>query len=95
MKSISIEINTNKIPKSVGYISKYNGNQSLYIISMTEFKKWVQSKIHQENETIKIIYVISGAMPNCAALQIGLLLSGHGTVVFKTTRDFVREMVVD
>jgi len=92
--TLEISINTNNIPPSVGEIREYQGNKSLHIESMTKFREWVLSKVPIESLDEEIIFVVSGSMPNCAALMIGLLLSGKGQVVFKTTKDFRREMVV-
>ena len=94
MNILEISIDTNKIPTEVGHITSFEDKQSLHIDSMTKFCEWVQSKIRDQNELRKVVYTVYGAMPNCAALQIGLLLAGKGEVVFKTTKNFKRGMKV-
>ena len=88
--AIEVCINTNKIPKNVGHLIPFGEKQSLHINSMTALREWVADQIiKHEGPTV---YVVSGAMPNCCAMQIGVLLSGKGDVIFKTTRDFRRKM---
>lgn len=88
---ITIRINTNKISPNVGNLKAYNGNKSLYIDSMMEFRKWVIQQIPSTNPK-NTMFVVCGPMPNCAALQIGLILAGKGTVVFETTKQYIRKM---
>ena len=90
-----VSIDLHKVPKNVGYIGTFDGNYSLQIKSMRALNQWVSKKIplyHPKNQNIT--FVVSGPMPNCAALQIGILLAGKGKVVFETTRKVRRKMVV-
>ncbi len=92
---IEVRIDTRRIPKEVGYIGEFDGHESLTIRSMQEFNNWVSKLIPcAVGNFAKINFVVSGAMPNCAALQIGLLLAGKGEVVFETTRKIRRKMDV-
>jgi len=94
-EEIEVSIDLHKVPEDVGYIGKFDGNYSLTIRSMRALRQWVDIKIPfvSGNHT-KILFVVSGPMPNCAALQIGLLLAGKGEVVFETTRKIRRKMDV-
>ena len=94
-EEIEVSINLHKVPEDVGYIGKFDGNYSLTIRSMRALRQWVNKKIPCEiGNTAEILFVVSGPMPNCAALQIGLLLAGKGEVVFETTRKVRRKMDV-
>jgi len=94
-EEIEVSINTHRVPKQVGSIGEFDGNKSLHIESMLAFKKWISSRIPDPFcGPRKTLFVVSGPMPNCAALQIGLLLAGKGEVVFETTRKIRRKMDV-
>lgn len=94
-EEIEVSIDLHRVPEDVGYIGTFDGNYSLQIKSMRALCRWVNVKIPfvSGNHT-KILFVVSGPMPNCAALQIGLLLAGKGEVVFETTRKVRRNMDV-
>ena len=93
-EEIEVSIDLHKVPDDVGYIGKFDGNYSLTIRSMRALRQWVNNKIPFVSGNIKILFVVSGPMPNCAALQIGLLLAGKGDVFFETTRKIRRKMDV-
>ena len=94
-EEIDVSIDLHRVPEDVGYIGTFDGNYSLQIRSMRALRQWVNKKIPLYHpKTQKITFVVSGPMPNCAALQIGLLLAGKGEVVFETTRKIRRKMDV-
>ena len=94
-EEIEVSIDLHKVPEDVGYIGKFDGNYSLTIRSMRALRQWVNKKIPCAiGNTAKILFVVSGPMPNCVALQIGLLLAGKGEVIFETTRKIRRKMDV-
>lgn len=89
---IEVRIDTRRISKVAGYIGEFGGHESLTIRSMQAFNLWVLNQI--STPAVKTTYVVSGPMPNCAALQIGILLAGCGDVVFETTKKIRRKMDV-
>lgn len=94
-EEIEVSIDLHKVPEDVGYIGKFDGNYSLTIRSMRALRQWINKKIPcVTGNTAEILFVVSGPMPNCAALQIGLLLAGKGEVVFEITRKIRRKMDV-
>ena len=94
-EEIEVSIDLHKAPEDVGYIGKFDGNYSLTIKSMRALRTWVIKKIPcVTGNSVKIFFVVSGPMPNCAALQIGILLAGKGEVVWETTRKIRRKMGV-
>ena len=94
-EEIEVSIDLHKVPADVGYIGKFDGNYSLTIRSMRALRQWVNKKIpYVTGNAAEILFVVSGPMPNCAALQIGILLAGKGEVVLETTRKVRRKMDV-
>jgi len=94
-EDIEIRIDTSRISAVAGSIGEFGGHESLTIRSMQEFNRWVLQQVSIcAIGTAKINFVVTGPMPNCAALQIGLLLAGKGDVVFETTRKIRRKMDV-
>ena len=94
-EEIEVSIDLHKVTEDVGYIGTFDGNYSLQIKSMRALRQWVLNKIPLYHlKTQNITFVVSGPMPNCAALQIGLFLAGKGKVVFETTRKVRRKMDV-
>ena len=91
-EEIEVSIDLHRVPEDVGYIGTFDGNYSLQIKSMRALCRWVLNKI--PNHSGKTLFVVSGPMPNCAALQIGILLAGKGEVVWETTRKIQRKMDV-
>ena len=91
-EEIEVSIDLHKVPEDVGYIEMFDGNHSLTIRSMRALRQWINKKI--PNHPGKTLFIVSGPMPNCAALQIGILLAGKGEVVFETTRKIRRKMDV-
>ena len=91
-EDIEVSIDLHRVPEDVGYIGTFDGNYSLQIKSMQALCRWVLNKI--PSHLGKTLFVVSGPMPNCAALQIGILLAGKGEVVWETTRKIQRKMDV-
>ena len=91
-EEIEVSIDLHRVPEDVGYIGTFDGNYSLQIKSMRALGQWVLNKI--PNHPGKTLFVVSGPMPNCAALQIGILLAGKGEVVWETTRKIQLKMDV-
>ncbi|MCK5012768.1 MAG: hypothetical protein KAS66_03030 [Candidatus Omnitrophica bacterium] len=92
-EEIEVSIDLHKVPEDVGHIKDFEGKKSLHIKSMWAFNRWVSNQI--TTPAFKTTYVVSGPLPNCAALQIGLLLAGKGDVFFETTRKIRRKMDVE
>ena len=91
-KPIQIDINLNKIPESAGIIEYDKGKAFLKSINIDELKKWVFDKI--DNVDLDITFLISGPMPNCVGIQLGIWLGPIGNVKYKSPTGFVLEMDV-
>jgi len=90
---VEIRVDTNHIPAAVGSIGEFDNKESLKIKSMREFSEWVSGKIPNTSPA-RTSFVIAGPLPNCAAVQIGILLSGKGDIYFETTRKTRRKVGV-
>ena len=88
---IEITIDMNRIPKNVGYIKDLPHGQQLILESIHELKKWILNKIQLSN--VEKTIIIRGPMNNCIAVQVGIILTGHGTVVYQSPTGYERELI--
>jgi hypothetical protein len=88
--SVEIRIDMLRIPEHVGTVHSENGRHTITIHSMRELRKWIESKVPSVN--LKKTFTVTGNMPNCIALQLGLWLAGRGEVWYESGGRFRRKM---
>lgn len=90
---ITTTINLNLLPTSIGTIEHTTDyGPRLTIKSMRSLKIWVLDRVGNtppENHTI----VVKGKMSNCIALQLGIWLSGYGTIMYQSGTGLGRMMI--
>ena len=86
-------INLNNIPEHIGNIVNTGDyGPRLTIKSMHDLREWVSNQVKNidpENHTI----IVKGKMSNCIALQLGIWLAGHGTIMYQSGTGLGRMMI--
>ena len=94
MTEVTTTTDTSRLPPHVGYIensTKYGAQ--LKIKSMHALQEWILEQIDITSpDTEHHDIIVTGKMPNCIALQIGLCVSGYGTVYYKSAAGLSRRM---
>ena len=91
--TVETTINLNNIPEHIGNIVNTSDyGPRLTIKSMRSLRTWVSEQVGStdpKNHTI----VVKGKMSNCIALQMGIWLAGHGTIMYQSGAGLGRRMV--
>ncbi len=88
MKQITID--TREIPPSVGSVYDGEVTRRMRLQSLHKFCDWIEEQLP---DTDDVEITISGPMSNCIAIQIGLAVSGRGSVVYRSASGMLRRLI--
>jgi len=90
---IETTINLNKLPSNIGSIENTSDyGPRLTIKSMRSLRTWVSDQV-RETDPKKHTIIVKGKMSNCIALQLGIWLAGHGTIMYQSGTGLGRRMI--
>ena len=91
--TVETTINLNLIPGDIGTIENTTDyGPRLTIKSMRSLRKWVSDQVGSIDPENHII-IVKGKMSNCIALQLGIWLAGHGTIMYQSGTGLGRRMI--